>query len=63
VFLEHEIDHPNKEFENANEFLDVFFNSNASPSEETKQDFENLLGVQGWRKCAFCLPDIQALYE
>jgi hypothetical protein len=57
ILLENEVDRTNYEFYFANEYIDQWFQSNAT-ARSSDANLELLLATQGWRANVFDLPRI-----
>lgn len=58
ILLENEVDRTNYEFYFANEYIDQWFQSNATTAGSSEANLELLLGTQGWRANVFDLPRV-----
>lgn len=58
ILLENEVDRTNYEFYYANEYIDRWFQSNATTAGSSEANLELLLGTQGWRANVFDLPRV-----
>jgi len=62
ILLENEVDRTDYEFYFANEYIDQWFQSNATAG-SSEVNLELLLGTQGWRANVFDLPRVYDISE